>query len=69
MRILRTPDVLMRTGLSRSTIRRLERVGEFPPRLRLGPNAVGWLEDDVASWLRSRKRGFGPYHVSGSGAD
>jgi len=68
MRVLRTSEVLKLTGLSRSTIWRLERRQHFPERLRLGPNAVGWDEDEVQSWIRSRPRGFGSYQIDGSAA-
>lgn len=57
-KILRTPDLLQITGLSRTTIWRLERAGDFPRRLRLGPNAVGWDAAEVEGWLASRPRGL-----------
>ena len=50
-RILRYPEVTLRTGLSRTTIWRLERTGDFPPRRQLSPNAVGWIESDVEEWI------------------
>jgi prophage regulatory protein len=33
---------------------RLERAGLFPKRLRLGPNSVGWLEEELDEWIRVR---------------
>ncbi len=56
MNILRTRDVTRVTGLSRTTVWRLERAGKFPPRMRLGENSVGWLEEEVRSWIESRPR-------------
>lgn len=53
--ILREPEVGRRTGLSRSTRWRLERVGKFPRRRQLGENSVGWVEAEVDSWLRERE--------------
>ena len=53
-RLLRFPAVRARTGLSRSTIWRLEQTAAFPRHVRLSPNAVGWLEDDVAGWIRDK---------------
>ncbi|MYA59612.1 MAG: AlpA family transcriptional regulator [Chloroflexi bacterium] len=53
-RILRLPEVLELTGLSRSTLYRRVEAGEFPQPVKLGgPNsrAVGWLEEDVSGWL------------------
>ena len=54
LRLLRLPAVLERTGLSRSTIWRLERRGEFPRHHRIAPNIVAWLEEEVTDWIRSR---------------
>lgn len=54
MRILRINEVAKQVGLSRTTIWRLERSQEFPPRRKLAPNAVGWLADEIEEWIRSR---------------
>ena len=35
-------------------IARLEKAGEFPKRVQLGPNRVGWVEDEVLDWLQTR---------------
>src|SRR5947208_875151 len=40
-----------RTGLSRSTIWRLERRGAFPKHRQISPNAVGWLEQEIDEWM------------------
>jgi len=58
MKILRTPEVIGLTGLSRATIWRLERKGKFPSRLRLSENAIGWHEDEIMQWIASRPRGM-----------
>ncbi len=54
-RIVRTQEVQQLIGLSRSTIWRLERKGDFPARLPLGTGSVGWLKSDIEAWIRSRK--------------
>jgi prophage regulatory protein len=54
MRILRTSDVIRLTGLSRTTLLRLERQGKFPTRIRLG----GWREEDVQNWVETGPRGM-----------
>jgi predicted DNA-binding transcriptional regulator AlpA len=56
LKLLRLPAVRERTGLSRSTIWRLERRGAFPRHHRISANAVAWIEDDVAEWVRSKIR-------------
>jgi len=59
MRLLRTKEVTTVTGLSRMTIYRLERAGAFPARRKLGRNSVGWLDQDITSWIASRPSGPG----------
>ncbi|MCC6713901.1 MAG: AlpA family phage regulatory protein [Gammaproteobacteria bacterium] len=56
MRVLRKPEVQKRTGLSDPQIWRLENRGEFPRRVRISANLIGWLEHEVDEWLRSRPR-------------
>ena len=68
MRVLRTTEVIRRIGLSRSTLWRLERAGDFPERVHLGVNSVGWLETEIDSWLSNRKRGLGTSAGSGQAA-
>lgn len=54
VRLLRLPEVLTRTGLSRSTIYvRLDQ-GRFPKPVSLGARAVGWIESEVDEWIRER---------------
>jgi prophage regulatory protein len=35
---------------------KLEKRGEFPKRVRLGPNSVGWIESEIDDWLAKRQR-------------
>ena len=39
---------------SHQHIARLEAVGQFPKRVRLGNNRVGWIEAEVLDWLQAR---------------
>jgi prophage regulatory protein len=54
MKFLRIRQVMSLTGLSRMTIYRLERDGNFPKRRRLSQNSVAWLESDISAWAESR---------------
>lgn len=54
VKLLRFPAVRERTGLSRSTIWRLERRGEFPKHHRIAPNIVAWSESEVSRWIEER---------------
>ena len=35
-------------------IARLEAAGQFPKRVQLGVNRVGWVEEEVLAWLQER---------------
>jgi prophage regulatory protein len=65
MKILRTPEVLSLTGLSRATIWRKEREGTFPARIKLGENSVGYKSDEIFSWIESRPRSITHETVQG----
>ncbi|SUX28441.1 helix-turn-helix transcriptional regulator [Chromobacterium vaccinii] len=52
--MLRLPDVMKVTGLSRSSLYALIKQGQFPRQIQLGPRAVAWLSSDVESWLEER---------------
>lgn len=57
MRILKIKDVIAVTGLSRTTIWRLERQNCFPKHLQLSANRVGWSDIEIQEWLMDRPRG------------
>lgn len=50
-RLVRLPEVLRRTGLSRTTIWRRAGKGTFPAAIRIGENAVAWQESDLIEWM------------------
>ncbi|MCE7031727.1 AlpA family phage regulatory protein [Lysobacter sp. GX 14042] len=52
--ILRKRQVLQATGLTSSTLDRLERGGDFPRKLQIAPRAVGWLASEVDAWIRRK---------------
>lgn len=53
-RILRLPEVMARTGLSRSTIYLRISQGTFPKPVNLGSRAVGWIEGEIQKWLQKQ---------------
>ena len=53
--ILRIARVVELTGLSRSTIRRLELEGRFPRRVRLSERLVGHSSASVYRWIEERE--------------
>ncbi|PTQ12920.1 DNA-binding protein [Sphingomonas oleivorans] len=50
-RLVRLPEVMNRTGLSRTTIYRRMGEGTFPARVPLGRNSVAWYESDIRVWV------------------
>lgn len=54
MRIIRFKQLRERVPYTRMHIDRLEKAGDFPKRVRLGPNSVGWLEEEVDAWVKAR---------------
>ncbi|MDC0947958.1 AlpA family transcriptional regulator [Gammaproteobacteria bacterium] len=53
-RILRAAEVQSLTSLSRTTLWRMEKRGDFPQRISLGVGAVGWRWSEVERWINSR---------------
>jgi len=53
-RFLRRPEVIRRTGLSRSYLVELEAKGRFPKRVKLSDRASAWIEAEVVEWMESR---------------
>ena len=55
-KILRPKEVQKLIGKSRVQIWRDVRAGRFPAPVILGPNSVGFYEDEITAWLASRPR-------------
>lgn len=53
-RFLKFKEVSHLTGLSRSTIWRAERRGDFPRRIQVTMGTVRWKESEVQKWLTSK---------------
>lgn len=56
MRILRLPQVMLRTGFSKSSIYSKAARGEFPRPVKIGEAASGWIESEIERFLRARVR-------------
>ena len=50
-RFLSWPAVRAITGLSRTTIWRLQKTGEFPRAVRISPGRIAWRASEVSAWL------------------
>ena len=53
--LLRLPDVVNRTGLSKRSVYRWMSQGKFPASIRIGKSRiVAWDERDIATWINSQ---------------
>ena len=55
--IIRLPDVIKMTGLSRSSIYAMMDKKLFPMSLKIGPRAIGWLNSDIQEWIDAKVKG------------
>lgn len=58
MKILNPNEVVEKTGLSRVTIWRREKDGQFPLRVNLTDSRIGWVDEEIDEWIESRPRGI-----------
>lgn len=54
MRLIRLPEVMNKTGLSRSSIYLKIGNGDFPQRVSIGDRAIAWVESEVDDWIISK---------------
>ena len=54
-RMLSSKQVQERTGLSRTTIWRLEQTNSFPARRTIALRRVGWLASEIDKWMALRQ--------------
>ena len=52
---LNRKQIIQLTGMSRSTLDRLEAEGKFPKRVSLSTQRIGWVVQEVVDWDRYRK--------------
>jgi len=52
--LIKLPQVMQMTTLSRATVYRLIAKGEFPEQIKLSERASAWIEDEVLEWLKTR---------------
>lgn len=53
-KLLRLPEVLQITALSRSGLYSLLGKGEFPQPIKLGERINAWRDDDLQEWMDTR---------------
>jgi prophage regulatory protein len=52
--IIRKKPTAKKVGFHPSHLMRLARAGRFPSPVRLGPNSVGFIEEEVNAWIAER---------------
>lgn len=55
IRILPWDELKERQPYSRAHIWRLEKLGLFPLRVKLGANRVGWMSDEIEDWIEKKR--------------
>jgi prophage regulatory protein len=53
-RLLRLPEVIERTRISRSTIYTNMSIGKFPKQIKPSPGCVGWRESDIEAVVNGK---------------
>lgn len=53
-RFIKLPEVMNKTGLSRSTIYRNMKAGDFPKSIQLNQQNIVWLESEVNAWMKAQ---------------
>jgi len=57
-RLLRLPEVQRYYApYSKKHIYNLMHEGQFPQRIKIGPQRVAWRESELKAWLREREEG------------
>ena len=52
--LIRMKEVVRMTGLSRSTLYRLQQLEEFPKAVNLGCRSVAWVRSDINDWIKEK---------------
>ena len=55
VKLVRMPEVVEATGLSKRTVEKWCRDGRFPAPVRLSARAIAWRVSDVEEWIESRE--------------
>lgn len=53
-KILKLPEVISATALSRSSIYAYISKGAFPKPIPLGEKSVGWISSEITTWISDR---------------
>lgn len=65
-KIIKLPEVIEYTALSRSSIYAYIQQNKFPAPIRLGKRAVGWSMEAIQKWVGERSQAIRPAQQGGS---
>lgn len=56
MKLIRLPEALAKTGLSRTRLYEAVNAGTFPRPVKLGPDAraIGFVDSEIDAWIEER---------------
>lgn len=54
VQLIRLPEVLERTALSKSTVYALAQAGDFPAWIKVSANVSAWVAHEVDAWIANR---------------
>jgi len=43
-------------GVSKPSVARWERAGRFPRRVKIGPNRVAWIRQEIDDWILTMRK-------------
>ncbi|MBF6636687.1 AlpA family transcriptional regulator [Rouxiella silvae] len=52
-RLIRLPEVLLRTGYGKAWIYRLISEERFPTQIKIGSRAVAFIESEIDDWIQA----------------
>jgi prophage regulatory protein len=53
-KIVRMDELITILGLSRATVNRYRKAGNFPKPIELGPHSIGFKREEIDAWIASR---------------
>ncbi|MDA8621367.1 AlpA family phage regulatory protein [Psychrosphaera sp.] len=69
IKLIRKPEVLCKTGWSKSTLYNRIRSELFPPPVSIGDRAVAFIEFEVGETLKALIKGYSPEQMKALVAD
>lgn len=56
MKVIKETKVIEIVCISHTTLWRIIKAGKFPRPIRLSPNRVGWIEDEIYQWIAEQQK-------------